>query len=825
MLVRNLTPFPFGTKAGSRRPPQPEMTVVVKAAFRLAPGALVPLDDQPPLSGETFAEGDDDRSGAPVLPGDFADFKLRAEVLLQGTCHPPRGSKVTECPVRLTVGEWSKSLRVVGRRVFGGSALSEPLPFDVMPLGWENAFGGPSFAANPVGKGLEGDEAPNVELPGQPMRARGDRIAPASFAPVSSTWLARRSKTGKEYGPTWQKTRAPYFAADFDWSYFSSASPDQQLPGFLRGDEPLSLLHLHPEHAHLQTKLPGLRIRVFVKDDAGRFREVPMILDTLFFEPDEDRVSLVWRGVDAVREDDLEDVATVLVVSEELASKPLPAAHYEAELDAFAEDPLHLAEAFPPGLLELGERMEQEAAGDPAKGPAESDPALAGLDPVSRRLKRLLGDFAPEQQAAVQQQIAALLAQKLPAANLAKEAGAPPIDLAAELEKAAAAIDEGSPPVPTSHKPGALPAQGLRRKMRGLLEQADAVEAELERAEARLAPHGQALPPDARAKVAELRAVPRDPRWAQLDPGYTYPAPLGTAEPGPGVDLTDRDLTGRDLRGRDLRGAILDGALLSKADLTGANLTGANLRHAVLWKTTLTGATLDGADLTRANLARARLVGASLRGATLELAFFRQAVLVEADLGEAAGEYAVFAKADLTGAKAHHARLGSADFTEATLARASLRGAYLEASLLEQVRGEGLDLAGAEVSRSSFSESHLAGASFAGAHGERCCLLGTRLDRADFELARFRESHFTKASLVGAVLYGADLRLARFYRTKLDDADLTRANLFRADLCKASVERTRMRDAILYEAKLLGTRGRDLDLSGAVLTGIVRDAS
>lgn len=816
MLVKNLTPFPFGTKAGSRRPPQPDMTVVVKGSFRLTPGVLTALDDQPPLSGETFEEGDDDRAGASALPGDFADFKLNAEVLLQGSCYPPKRERVRECPVRLTVGGWSKTLRVVGRRQIGATGLSEPQPFRKAALGWKNAYGGPGFDRNPVGKGAGSKEAPNLELPGKPFLSRGDVIEPASFAPISSTWAERRKKLGTQYGPSWQKTRAPYFSEDFDWSHFSAGAKDQQLPGFLRGDEAVSLLNLHPEHGFLESKLPGLRVRVFAKDDEGRFREIAMSLDTLFFEPDEDRVSLVWRGVDAVREDDLEDVTHLLVASETLGTEPLPVAHYEGVLEAFIEDPLLLAEAFPPGLLELAERLESDQ-------PADDDPALAGLDPVSRRLKRLLGDFAPEQQAQVQQQIAALMAQKPPAADLSAAAGAPPVDLRAELEKAAASLDEGAPPVPMTHKPGGLPPQGLRRKMRGLLEQADGAEAELDRAAARLAANGQSLPDDARAKIAEMRKIPEDPRWAQLDPGYTYPEPLGTAEPGPGVDLTDRDLSGRDLRGRDLRGAILDGALLSKADLTGADLTGANLRHAVLWKTVLTGAKLDGADLTRANLARARLVGASLRGATLEQAFFRGAILVDADLGEAAGEYAVFVKADLSGLRGHKARLRNADFSEARLERAALVQADLEASILEATRAEGVDLSSANVSRSSFSKSDLTGAVLAGARGERACFLEVTLDRANLELARMREAHFTKSELRGAVLYGADLRLARFYRARLDKADLSRANLFQADLCKASVEGTKMRGAVLFEAKMLGTRGRDLDLTGAVITGIVRD--
>ena len=67
MQTRNLTPFLFGTKACSRRPPQPEVVLIVRGRFSLRLGdPLAPVDDGPlaqgALTAETFA--DDLRSGA-----------------------------------------------------------------------------------------------------------------------------------------------------------------------------------------------------------------------------------------------------------------------------------------------------------------------------------------------------------------------------------------------------------------------------------------------------------------------------------------------------------------------------------------------------------------------------------------------------------------------------------------------------------------------------------------------------------------------------------------------------------------------------------------
>ena len=841
MLTRNVTPFAFGTKVGSRRPPTPEMTVVVKGTFALAPGGVVtPLDEQLPLTGETFAEDDEERHRACLEPGDFADFKLSAEVLLRGHCHAPGGRPVIECPVRVSVGAWSKTILVVGRRVWSGDLvgerLSDPVPFKRMPLGWKQAFGGPGYARNPVGMGFGTREAPCLERPGEPIRSRRDCPEPVSFAPVSSTWAARAERRGTQYGASYQRTRAPYYAEDFDYRHFSSAPPDQWLPSFLRGDEEVTLVNLVPDAPTLTTRLPGVRLRVFVKDDEARFREVAMSLDTLYLEPDLGRLVLLWRGVDPVREDDLEDVATVLVASERLAETPLSPEHYRAELEAFESDPIGLATTFPPELLELAERDERKKRGEPEP----EDPALAGLDPFSARMRKELGSFGAEQQAAMSADIEALLQagpkSEAMRAELSKALGVEGGDLRAAMEKAMPPEDE-APPVPSTHKPGGMPSAGLRKRMRALLEDLDEAERELEARERALAEQMKALPPgasgvavpvvsaEAREQLAAGRKIPGDPRWAELDPGYTYPLPLSTDAPGPGVDLTDRDLTGMDLRGRDLRGAILDGAVLTKADLTGADLTGANLRHAVLFKTILNDAKLVSADLTRANLGRARLVGADLREATLTEAFFEGAALCDANLARASGEYAVFVEADLSRARAPGANLPRASFVEADLAGADLAGAVLYESLFEGTRAADVDLSGADVSRSSFDKADLSGARLRGALGERANFLGATLDRADLELSRMRSAHFTKASLVGASLYGADLRQTRFYRAQLERADLSRANLFQADLCKARLEGTTMRGATLYEAKLLGAKGKGLDLSGAVVTRVVRDAT
>src|SRR6185437_14349401 len=102
--------FLAGYKVTSRRPPRPEVTIIVRAMYVLAPGEPLRLPEgqlpasQGSLRAEGYREDDEARIGGPVYPGDFADFKLRAEVMLRGACHPPGGRAVKDCAVRFAVG-------------------------------------------------------------------------------------------------------------------------------------------------------------------------------------------------------------------------------------------------------------------------------------------------------------------------------------------------------------------------------------------------------------------------------------------------------------------------------------------------------------------------------------------------------------------------------------------------------------------------------------------------------------------------------------------------------------------------------------------------
>lgn len=794
MLVCNDTPFFHGTKLTSRRPRQLELMLVVRGSFRLVPGGVVEAIegiDQGFLTGETFADDDPERAGQALTADDFADFKLTGEVMLIGRCHPPK-KPATSCPVRLGLGDWHKDLIVHGDRTWKRGATghkpSEPEPFESMPIDFEHAFGGPG-QPNPVGRGL-GDRVPNVEVPDAQIHSRDQQPPAGCFGPVSANWAPRATLRGTNYGRDYLKNRAPFFADDFDWVHFNAALPDQRLAkGYYRGDEELSLVNLHPEHAKLRTRLPSLRIRAFARDDRGDFRALVMQLDTVVVEPDADRVLLTWRGHTPVREDDFEDVAYLLVASEPLDSVPLDEAHYRARLDAFVADPTGVLAAIPPEMMAAYERTELEKQGLPTE-PLELDPEL---DPMTGTLAATFGSAVPQE----------ALDRMAASVKRLEEVPDKTYDLGKMVADAEQARRRQAPPQRVL-KLGSLPPVHLRKRLRPLVEKVQELRAKEEET-------GEKL-----KGLDALEKVPFDPRLTQLDPHYTPPVePLSTDEPGPGADLRERDLSDRDLRGVDLSGADLREADLSRANLTGVDLTGAKLSKATLYQTIVEGADLTDADLTLVNAIAIRASGATLRGATLSEADFEYAQLKGAVLDGVTADYVVFDKADLREVRAEGACFDHCDFSKARLAGASLRKATGDLALFAECDLRGADLRDGRFMQASFADADLTGADLLGARADKAFFMGATLDACDLRYSSLVEAHFTKASLVAAKLFGANAKQARLYRAKLDGADFSYANLMGADLRKASIEAVRFVSASLYDAKLLQVTGKHYVMDSA----------
>lgn len=809
MKIQNLSPFLFGAKVTSRRPPEPEMVAIVRGTFTLEHGGTArvvegvhPLVAQGALTSEVSRGGEDGgEGGAAIYPDDFADFKLRADVLLRAACHTPGGAPMAVCPVRFAVGSFSKILRVAGPRVWIddalGSAMTEPVPFTTMPIGWTNAFGGPGFEGNPVGKGHKTRELPIVEDPRALIRSRGDKPDPAGFGPIARDWPLRKNKLGKAYGPTWKKTRAPYFAEDFDWSFFNAAPPDQQIEGYLRGDEELIFQNLHPAIPVYACKLPGVKPRVFVRDMASpegplRTREVPLALDTLFADLIRGTVTLTWRGLVPVASDDLFEVRTALVTSHALGEAPAPAADFEAHIDAFEADPLGVDDHMSEPLRPIAKRMLYD--GVPPDQLLDAGDAPRGSDPVSALLAQKLGKTAANEQAQTRDVMAR-------ASNVPLHGGD---TLGTHVERALASPSPKAAIAPGP--PGELASLDVAKAgaaLRALRDKLDAIKADAAR-------QGRALP-----GIDAYEALQQDPRFVALTRAAEQKPP---PEPAPGVDLSGCDLTGRDLRGADLRGANLSNAIVSDADLSGANLTGANLSRALLHRAKLTGADLSGANLDNASANEIDAEGAILRGASLDQTILTGARLKGADLRDVKASQALLTSADLSGADLRGADLTKVMAQRCALDRVKAAGASLTQGLFVEASAEGADFTGAVLDGTCFMRAKLDGARFPDARGIGSIWTGASLDRADLRFAVLPRACLLEASAKGSTMRGATLEGARFYRAALDKALLDHANLAGADFSKASLTGAFLTGSNLYRARFDQATMTGLDVTGATLT-------
>ena len=253
------------------------LTVVCKASFDLLPGEMR-LSAQQDVINDRDQRWEDDGARSVHTPDDLAPFKTRADVTLVGTAFAPQGAPVRSLIARLACAGIDKSIAVHGDR----TRSSEPALFKRMALRYERAAGGPG-TVNPVGIA---DRVPNLE----PARRGDGPVPPVGFGPIAADWPERLQKLGRA---GWSPDEP--FPEDLDASYFNVAPLDQQVPA-LRHDQALHLENLHPEHARLVTRLPGLHPQAFVERAGAQPHEIEMHADGLWIDTDRGRCAVTWRA-------------------------------------------------------------------------------------------------------------------------------------------------------------------------------------------------------------------------------------------------------------------------------------------------------------------------------------------------------------------------------------------------------------------------------------------------------------------------------------------------------------------------------------------------
>lgn len=751
------------------------LVVVVKATLDLPRDGIATLaEEQAFVTGDAFWDDDPERSIR--YEDDLALLKPQGEWWVTGTLRAPEPVRELACLAR--VGERELRFDVIGDRWWkADGSMSAPEPFTEMPLAWERSFGGPGFAANPLGRGMTPDPfdpqgriaLPNVERHGRLIRWPNDRPEPAGAWPVPRGWPERTRFMGT-YDGAYLRERWPYFAADFSWRHFQAAREPQRVAGYWRGDEEIELANLHPVHPRLRCRLPSIKPRAFAHETArpqGPLREVGLVLDTIVIDAGEGRAFAIWRGSTPCSGEAFEADFAHLYLTHEPLGQPRSESEY---LGAF--------------IARLKALWEEENAYEAARVPS---PSPGAPEPAPARA------FDAAKPPAIDEMLAAERAR-------AREAGWPEVVIELLYPVNAAA------PEPELRRATLEAARGAAEQL-GLGGVVESLERTLGALGAGSAPPSTEArapePPRGLWTAQELRelVVGRMARGESLAGLRLFEADLSL------LDLSGQDLSAALLLRADLRGATLDGVCLDGATLDGARLDGASLRGAKLRGASFSLVEGSGVDFTEADLEEAIAERAILPGAIFRRV--RGAALVLEECFAVGGD---FAEAVLTGAELPRSNFDEASFRRAILTDARIEGASLRRACLDHIdaatlrAADGCDLSEAQIrwsmlSGASFSRSILIGTKLTESTLTRATFAGARLEGAELLAVKARGASFANASMAGSSLSDADLLGARFEGADLRLADLRGANLYGAELWRAA-----MSDARLDGANIEGTK-------------------
>lgn len=318
MQILNQTGFLHEFTMGMDKAAHEYLVVVVKGTFDFpdTPGSPVRKSTgQVPLVMADMQTGEPGYS-ATLWETDFAFRKPRCDVIANGFAYAPGGRPAERVPVGIKVGKWSKRFEAVGNREWRAVgpvfAATAPQPFLKMPTSYDNAWGGTdrlnpedklpgSYRGNPVGVGwaqtrnqrfIPGLRLPNTQAAGEEIRSPFGDYRPMSFGPMGRGWPGR-IEYGGTYDQNWIDNVFPFLPEDFDERYFQMAPIDQQID-YPKGGEEVQLVNLTPRGREV-FHLPETALQITLFKGHKKAFDGEILPDTILFDPENCRFSLVWR--------------------------------------------------------------------------------------------------------------------------------------------------------------------------------------------------------------------------------------------------------------------------------------------------------------------------------------------------------------------------------------------------------------------------------------------------------------------------------------------------------------------------------------------------
>lgn len=318
MQIWNQTGYLHQLTMGMDKAAHEYVVVVIKGTFDFpeTPGGPVRRSaEQEPLVMADIPTGVPGYS-ATLWETDFAFRKPRCDVIANGCAYAPGGRPAERVTVGIKLGTWQKAFEVVGTREWRARGplfmATAPQPFVRQHFSYDTAWGGTdrldpedklpaSYGSNPVGTGwartrnqhfIPGLRLPNTQAIGEEVRSPFGDYRPMSFGPKGRGWPGR-IEYGGTYDDNWTKNIFPFLPPDFDERYFQMAPPDQQIDN-PRGGEEVVLVNLTPKGRE-SFRLPPAALPITLFKGAQKAHETELYPDTVLFDPENRRFSLVWR--------------------------------------------------------------------------------------------------------------------------------------------------------------------------------------------------------------------------------------------------------------------------------------------------------------------------------------------------------------------------------------------------------------------------------------------------------------------------------------------------------------------------------------------------
>ena len=324
MQIDNTSPWATQLAPAWGKDRMQQMTLVVKTGYRWDDeGSLTPL-----MQGEITIEAgerfyQDDAENASVAAGnDTVPFKHGFEILATGTAHTinPKAN-VTTVSIALvderngqTKTQWMKTLSVFGKRRWQRRFLSVmptvPEALVPTPIRYELAYGGKKldstgqekkkkgrFKKNPVGQGFaaNGKEHWLPQIEQAPLiKRKGQRVEPAGFGPVATTWEPRWPSFENLDDAAAQAGRC-FYEQPVNERMFNCAPQDQQFSEPPAEGLMLQLTGLHATHKTQTIPLPEAQPQAMVYINE-QWEALPLACDTLIIDADNQVLYQLWRG-------------------------------------------------------------------------------------------------------------------------------------------------------------------------------------------------------------------------------------------------------------------------------------------------------------------------------------------------------------------------------------------------------------------------------------------------------------------------------------------------------------------------------------------------